>query len=258
MKVELDLSKSIEKNAEFYYEKSKKARHKILGAESVLADAFKKLEALRQNPPEKKASLKLIRRKKHWYEKFRWFLSSEGFLCVGGMDATTNDILVKKHLDKDDIVFHTELAGSPFFVVKSEGKNIGDSTLNEVAQATASFSRAWRNKVAAADVYFVKPDQLKKELGLPKGSFMVYGKRNYSRPVVELALGLTPEGLVMCAPKSAVLKHCSIYVILMPGSSKKSDVAKDLKRFFEKSSSFKVELDDLMHALPPGDCSVQR
>ena len=29
---------------------------------------------------------------KEWYEKFRWFYSSEGFLCIGGRDSTTNDI----------------------------------------------------------------------------------------------------------------------------------------------------------------------
>ncbi len=258
MKVELDLSKSIEKNAEFYYEKAKKAKHKISGAESALSKTLEKLEKLSKEEPEIKSPKKVGSKKKYWYEKFRWFISSESFLCVGGRDATTNDILVKKHLDKDDLVFHTELAGSPFFIIKSEGKKPGDATISEVAQATASFSRAWRNKLAASDVYCVASDQIKKEFGLPKGSFMVYGKRTYFKPVTELAIGITSEGVVMCGPKNAIIKKCIVYLLLKPGNSKKSDIAKDVKRKFEHETTFKVGLDDVMQALPPGDCSIAK
>lgn len=256
MKVELDLSKSIEKNAEFYYERSKKAKRKVLGAEAALKKTLEKLEKLKQEGPVEKQLREVGRKKKHWYEKFRWFTSSEGFLCVGGRDSTTNDIIVKKHLGKEDLVFHTEAPGSPFFVVKTEGKKPGEATLQEVAQATASFSRAWKNKLATADVYYVASDQVKKEFGLPKGTFMVYGKRSYSRPVIELAIGVTPDGIVMCGPRDAISKNCVASVLLKPGSVKKSDVAKDVKRKFERETSFKLELDEVMQALPPGDCSI--
>ena len=30
------------------------------------------------------------------YMKFRWFISSDGFLCLGGRDATSNEIIIKK------------------------------------------------------------------------------------------------------------------------------------------------------------------
>lgn len=258
MKVELDLSKSIEKNAEFYYERAKKAKRKIVGAEAALKKTIEKLEKLKNEEPEIKQLKKVVQKKKYWYEKFRWFISSEGFLCVGGRDATTNDILVKKYLDKNDLVFHTELPGSPFFVIKSEGKNPGDATINEVAQATASFSRAWRNKLATSDVYCFSPDQIKKEFGLPKGSFMVYGKRNYFKPIVELAIGITSDGTVMCGPRNAIRKNCTIDILLRPGNTKKSDIAKEVRKKFEHETTFKVELNDVMHALPPGDCSIAK
>ncbi len=258
MRVELDLSKTIEKNAEFYYEKAKKAKRKIAGAELALKRTFEKLEKLSKEKYETTKLKKIERKKKLWYEKFRWFISSEGFLCVGGRDATTNDIIVKKHLDKNDLIFHTEAPGSPFFIIKSEGKKPGDATIKETAQATASFSRAWKNKLASADVYYVTPDQIKKELGLPKGTFMVYGKRNYLKPVIELAVGITSEGVVMCGPPEAVIKHCTFDVHLKPGGMKKSDIAKIIKKKFESGTVFKVSLDDVMQVLPPGDCSITK
>jgi predicted ribosome quality control (RQC) complex YloA/Tae2 family protein len=258
MKIELDISKTIEKNAEYYYEKAKKSKRKVVGAESALKKTFDKLEKLKNEEPEVKTLRKVEQKKKYWYEKYRWFISSEGFLCVGGRDATTNDIIVKKNLDKNDVVFHTEAPGSPFFVIKCEGKKPGDATLNEAAQATASFSRAWRNKLSMADVFSFSPDQVKKEFGLPKGAFMVYGKRNYFKPVVELAIGITAEGVIMCGPHPAIMKNCAFDVLLRPGNTKKSDIAKDVKRKFEHETTFKINLDDVMQALPPGDCSIVR
>ena len=114
---------------------------------------------------KKKKLKEVITRKKKWYEKFRWFVSSEGFLCIGGRDATTNDILVKKHMEKGDLVFHTQLAGSPFFIIKSEGKKIGKKTIEEAAQATASYSRAWKHGFTVTEVYYITPEQVKKEIG---------------------------------------------------------------------------------------------
>ncbi len=256
MKVELDLSKTIEKNAELYYEKAKKAKRKILGAEAALKKTLEKLEKIKHEEPETKTLKRIEHRKKVWYEKFRWFTSSEGFLCIGGRDATTNDIIVRKHLDKNDLVFHTEAPGSPFFVIKTEGKKPGQATINEAAQATASFSRAWRNKLATADVFSVGADQVKKELGLPKGTFMVYGKRMYFKPVIELAIGVTSEGIVMCGPHDSVSKNCTLDFLIRPGNAKKSDVAKEVKRKFESGTVFKVDLNDFMQALPPGDCCI--
>ena len=56
--------------------------------------------------------------KKQWFEKFRWFKSSDGYIVVGGKDASSNEIIVKKHLEKNDLYFHTELRGAPSTVPK--------------------------------------------------------------------------------------------------------------------------------------------
>ena len=123
MRITLNLNKSIEQNAAIYYEKAKKAKKKLAGAKKAIDKTILKLEKLKQSKQPKAGPVKLQKQqKKEWFEKFRWFYSSEEFLCVGGRDATSNEILIKKHTEKNDLVFHTKLEGSPFFVIKTDGK----------------------------------------------------------------------------------------------------------------------------------------
>ena len=252
MEIEIDLRKSIGKNAEFYYDKAKKAKRKIKGAEETYEKFVKKLDELKKSGRvfvEKEKEKRKPKRKREWYEKFRWFFSSEGFLCIGGRDATTNDILVKKYLEKGDIIFHTETPGSPFFIVKSEGRKINDRTVNEVAEATASYSRVWRAGHTSTEVYYVKHDQVKKELGLPKGTFMVYGKRNYFSPVLRIAIGVK-DGEIIGGAVGAVKKNADNYFIVVQGDMKKSDVAKKIR------AKLGGLLDDIQSFLPSGGCKV--
>src|SRR3989338_2353272 len=132
MEIELNLTQSVEENAGHYFELAKKAKKKLKGAEKALEETKKKLETLQKEQQrfleeEEKKEQQRIQKQQHtkeWYEKFHWFISSEGFLCIGGKDATSNEVIIKKHLEKDDLVFHTDMAGSPFFVVKNGQKAV--------------------------------------------------------------------------------------------------------------------------------------
>ena len=258
VRIKLDVRKTIDQNAAVYYEKAKKAKKKIEGAQKALEEARQKLikvekekqKELDKIESEEKEKQKLSERKKHWYERFRWFISSNGFLCVGGRDATTNDIIVKKHCEKGDLVFHTEIPGSPFFVIKAEGKKIDDKTKQEVAQATASFSRAWRMGINITEVYCVEPEQLKHEMGLPKGTFMVYGKREYFSPNLHLAIGITADGAIMAGPPDAIQANCVQFVFIVQGSVKTSDIAKKIKK------TMGGDVDEILRALPPGTAKI--
>ncbi len=167
VKILLDLNKSIEENASDYFEKAKKIKKKILGAEEALKISQKKLKDLekkkekKEHKEQKEAELK--ERKKQWYEKFRWFKSSNNFLVIGGRDATSNEIIIKKHTDESDLVLHTDMAGSPFFVIKSNNKKIPESTIKEAADATCTFSRVWKLGLQSTDVFYVSPEQLAKK-----------------------------------------------------------------------------------------------
>ena len=261
MKITLELSKTPEQNAALHYEKAKKAKRKLEGAEKALKESLKKLqEMLRKKGAEEEkaktaAAKKAKRKDRKWYEKFRWFVSSEGFLVVGGRDATTNEIIIKKHTEPDDIVFHTDIAGSPFFVIKAEGRKPGEATISEVSTATASFSRAWRMGLSVLDVFHVNPDQVSKTAKpgeyMGKGAFMIYGKTNYVTAELKLAIGTDSEGRVMCGPLAAIRKNCVKHLDIMQGREKSSDTAKKIKRIVGG------ELDDIIAAMPSGGCRVK-
>jgi len=99
MRIVLDLRKTVEQNAAVYFDKAKRLKNKAQGARDAVKRFKTRLEGLEKKAEAapKKAIIKELKPKK-WYEKFRWFMSSEGMLCVGGRDATTNEILVKKHM----------------------------------------------------------------------------------------------------------------------------------------------------------------
>lgn len=259
MKVVVDFRKSVEENAAFYFEKSKKAKRKLEGIEAAVR-RFRDLEerlVAEQDAAlvvEKERREKMIR-KKEWYEKFRWFISSDGLLCIGGRDATSNEVIIKKHVEKGDVVFHTESAGSPFVVVKSFSQPIGEATIEEAAQAAAVFSREWKRGVAVSEVYWIFPDQVSKQAKsgefLGKGAFMISGKRNYVRPVMKAAVGLLEDGRVMGGPVSAVKKHCKKFVLIIQGDERVSSAAKKIAKILGTT-----ELDSIVAALPVGDVKV--
>ena len=56
---------------------------------------------------------------REWYERYRWFITTDGLLVIGGRDASSNSALIRKHLTEHDIVFHAEVHGSPFFIIKN-------------------------------------------------------------------------------------------------------------------------------------------
>ncbi|MEM2916546.1 MAG: NFACT RNA binding domain-containing protein [Candidatus Woesearchaeota archaeon] len=262
MRLILNVKKSVEKNAADYFEKAKKAKNKIEGLKAALKRFEQQKEKLLKEKEsviarlEKPTTAKPTR-EKAWYEKFRWFYSSEGFLCIGGRDATTNDIIIKKHTQPGDLVFHTEAPGSPFFVIKAEGKTIGEATKEETAQATASYSRGWKLGVSSMEVYHVTPEQVTKQAKageyLAKGAFMIIGKRTYYHPNLEVAVGILDDGRIMGGPLPAVRKHCKKYAIIRQGDEKPSDIAKHLIKLLGGGTP-----DEFIAVLPSGEMRVAR
>jgi hypothetical protein len=147
------------------------------------------------------------------------------------------------------------MAGSPFFVIKCEGKQPSQQTLQEVADATLCFSRAWKLGLMTTPTFWVRPDQVSKETAageyMPKGAFMIRGKTNYVPSNPSCAVGLLDDGRVMCAPLSAVKAHCKKFVILEQGDKKPSDMAKLVKK------KLGGDTDEIIRALPSGNMEIK-
>ncbi len=217
---------------------------------------------------------------KEWFERYRWFIGSEGLLCIGGRDASSNSAIIRKHLTDQDLVFHAEVHGSPFFVIKNVPSNDAEqlkTSLLEAAQATVSFSRAWKDGLSVADAYWVIPDQVKKGAPtgqfLPKGSFVIQGKRNFVKGVeIRLALGviiLEKKYALMCGPQEAVKKKSIAYCVLLPGGNDPTNVAKKFKQELVRvcsdiSEEFKelleylksISIDEIVKTIPHGQSKI--
>ncbi len=258
MDLSIKYDKSIEENAAIYFEKAKKAKKKLRGAKRALLHSQEKLAKLKEKKEiaSKKLKTKVEKntKEKEWYEKFRWFFSSEDFLCIGGRDATSNEVLVKKYTEEEDVVFHAKLEGSPFFVVRTKGKQPGEQTLKETAQATASYSKAWRMGVAGLETIHMKPDQLSKQAPsgeyVPKGAFMIRGSTHTLIAELKVAVGIK-DGKNIGGPVEAIKKHAEKYMVLKQGRKKTGAIAKIIHKHVGGN------LDDIIRFIPAGGCEVE-
>ncbi len=251
----LHVDKSPGENATLYYERAKKAREKIKGAMKAIAEIE---ERIKKEAREKKKKEKRKSRRRFWFEKYRWFLSSEGHVVIAGKDAKTNEEVVKKHLGDRDLYMHADIHGAPSVVIKADGRDIGEKTLQEAAQFAVSMSKAWNAGLGNLSAYWVYPSQVSKmgESGeyVAKGAWVIHGKRNYIHKVpLRLAVGkINYQGvdLVMCGPVDAVRAYTDKYVIIEPGEEKKERVARKL------SEIYGVPVEELLHILPPGKIKI--
>ena len=217
-----------------------------------------------------------IKRDEGWYERFRWFHTTDDFLVIGGRNADQNEELVKKYMSRGDRFFHAQAHGGPVTILKATGpseaaKDIDfpESTLREAAQFAVSHSSVWKAGQHAGDVYMVEPDQVSKtpESGeyIEKGSFVIRGDRTYYNDLaVDLAVGIQcePQTRVVGGPTAAVETNAATRLKLQPGKYAQNDTAKrcyrELKgRFADESFVRSVASPDLIQEhLPAGGSEI--
>ena len=264
-KISIDSKIPIPENAEMYYEKAKKAKRKIEGALIAIENTEKQLKKMEDKRDIAMDNImvpqKRVKKELTWYEKLRWFVTSDNFLVIGGRDANTNEAVVKKYLDNNDIYLHSDIHGASSVVIKTEGNKVNDNTLKESAIFAASFSSAWSKKYGTQDVYWVNPDQVSKtpESGefVAKGSFIIRGNRNHIRGLnLKIAVGIVDyEGKrIMAGPVDAVSSHTDNYVIIKPGYTKKEAIAKKILHKINEANI--ISLDDVVRVLPSGKCDI--
>ena len=263
--INIDAKVEIPENAEVYYEKAKKAKRKITGVNIAIEKTKKEIEKAKNKKEIEMERVTLpqkrVKKELKWFEKLRWFISSDGFLVIGGRDANSNEIVVKKYMENNDVYFHSDIHGAPSVIIKSQGKEIPETTLNEAASFAASFSSAWTKGFGSQDVYWVHPDQVSKtpQSGefVKKGAFIIRGTRNYIRAATLLiAVGIVDyEGeRLMAGPLDAVKKYTDNYVIIKPGYTKKEALSREIRHRLDQEHI--VTMDDLVRVLPSGKADI--
>ena len=267
-KIKVNTKSPLQSIASILFNEAKKQSGAISSIQEIKEKTEKKLEKF-QSKTESEQDLILVTeiRKKNWYERYRWFFTSDGFLAIGGRDAASNSAVVRKHLVKNDKIFHGDIFGSPFFILK-DAQNAPDTSMNEVAQATVCFSRAWREGMYGVSAYWINPEQVKKSAPsgefLPKGSFTIEGQRNFIKSEnLRLSVGIIPqeEGHVLtCGPPETIKKNSICYAIIEPDGNEMVDAAKKIRIEFSKiyeEITKKISIDDFVRVLPAGKSQIK-
>ena len=257
--VTLDYTKGLDANASDIYQQSKDIGEKGKHAEDALNDSRAELAKKEKGLAKQKAAMagKAQPTKQFWFERFKWFFTSEGKLVIAGRDAHTNDGVVKKHLKEKDLYCHTDIHGAPSTIIK-DGASASNQELREACQFATAQSKGWVGAVSEGSAYWVYPDQVSKTPNpgefVPRGAFIIRGKRNYEYHLpLELVVGeIEYQGTrkVMCGPASC-FKDCERYFVIRPGKNKNHISG-------EMAKKFNVPEEEISRIMPPGERDRQR
>lgn len=266
--VRLWLRKSLPEIADEYYSLAKKYKEKLSGVEKAINKTLEEMKRAEELEEKKMLSSIRIARKAEWYEKYRWYITSEGFLVIGGRNAEMNEEVVSKHLEARDLFFHTETPGGSATILK-RGQEAGENSLKEAAEFSAIYSALWKEGKYSGEVYYVYPEQVKRSAKpgeyLPKGSFFIEGKRNYFTVELKMAVGVDLKNLrVMGGPVDGVKAHCDYYVMLeigdIPANEMQVILARKLVEMARDDEKHVVRAiaspDEVAKFLPPGKSRI--
>jgi predicted ribosome quality control (RQC) complex YloA/Tae2 family protein len=237
---------------------------KKMKAEGRISELRKELEriGLEKVVVEKKITYGI--RPRFWYERFHWLITSEGFLVIGGRDADQNEVIVRKYMNENDIFLHAEIHGGPATIIKTNGRVPSLKSIEEASIIAACYSRAWKEGLAYVDVFWVYGRQVSKKPPsgeyLGKGAFMVYGKKNYVRTRLQLAIGveIVDDPIygvyqrVIIGPEELVAGRSIVYAVIVPGDLKVNDVVDKLLHGFTKNGveAINISREELSYRIP--------
>lgn len=215
--IDIDLGLSAWANSTEYFDQKKTAADKegrtLQASTKALKNHEKKVtEDLKKGLKQEKEVLRPVR-KQHWFEKFIYFISSDGYLVLGGKDAQQNEIIYRRFLRKGDVYVHADLKGAMPMIIKNKPDTpdapIPPSTLSQAGNLCICTSDAWDSK-AVMSAWWVRSDQVSKtgQTGefLPAGMFNIKGKKEYLPPA-QLVVGLAVMFEISESSKANHHKH---------------------------------------------------
>lgn len=230
--VRLDRARPARESAQLLFEEMKQFQGRLRGARAALSETARARAAVPVALPRPEpAPSPSVRTRRFWFEPYRWFISTEQAIVVGGRDAATNDRIVKRYLGEGDRYLHADLHGAPSIVVKHPAPGappFTEVTLREAAQFGLSFSKAWRAGRASGDAYWVLPEQVSKGASsgefVPRGGWMIHGTKHFFRDLpVELGIGeirYESEMLWSVAPPDSLRSRGALRGIVTPGDER--------------------------------------
>ena len=110
--------------------------------------------------------------------KFRKFITSTGKLLLAGKNAEQNEDIIKQ-VASNEIVLHTEAAGSPFVNIKGSADK---KDIQEAAIFCAKYSRDWKKNKRDIEVHYFYSKDVYKDKSMKIGTF---GVKNFKKIIVK-------------------------------------------------------------------------
>lgn len=151
--ISIDLSLSAYANASAYFDAKKatleKQRKVEQNADKALKSIQQKIEKdLIKKQKESHDTLRAIRTP-YFFEKYFWFISSEGFVVVMGKGAPETDQIFSKYI-RDDDIFVSNNFEVKAWILNPEKTEIPPNTLMQAGIFVNSASDAWSKKIATS------------------------------------------------------------------------------------------------------------
>lgn len=213
--VVIDITQSAFANSSRYFDAKKNAKEKQEKTAKSAAIAIRSSEQkiqhdLKKIEKEEKKNIEFKQlRPKFWFEKFFWFISSEGYLCIAGRDDSQIDSIYYRYFDNEtDVLVSNDLEQALKVFVKNPYKNkdIPPTTFMQAGIFSLSSTKAWENKMVTSP-WFVAGDCLSKKdydgTILPSGLLNVAKEKNYLPPC-QLVMG---AGLLFIADDETFAKY---------------------------------------------------
>ncbi|NPA86295.1 MAG: DUF814 domain-containing protein [bacterium] len=248
MKIKIYVNEPLHYTLAKYYDELKQVKAKIEKLKELIKQKEEEVKKLEIEQRENKELLyRLLKaEQRKWYKKFGWSFTARGTLVLIGRDASSNEVLVKKYVQPEHYVFHADIVGAGFVVLRTETPT--EEELREAAVLAACFSKAWKACIYSLDVYCVRGHQLSKTAPagtyLKKGAFMVYGERTYFKNVrLELCLGINfEEPTLFVGSETACKKYCGVYWKLAPGKAGSEQLLQELRQHLQLSKETLLKL----------------
>lgn len=212
LNVDIDLTQSAFANASLYFGQKKEASSKQAKVEKnsnmAMRNAEKRVERdLAKKLKNEVDALKTIRHK-YWFEKYFWFVSSEGYLCLAGRDEIQTDMIYYRHFGDDGYFVSSVIEGSlkVFILNPFPHEDISPTTLFQAGVFALLTSVAWNSKASSSAWWLKGKDVTKKEFDgslLGPGRIAYKAERNYMPPA-QLVMGF---GFYWLGDEETAKKH---------------------------------------------------
>lgn len=159
-----------------------------------------------------------LKRKKNWFEKYRWFYTSEGHLCVLQKGTRSGPLL--KRLSPDFLHISSDVSGIGSAYIDYDGRRQpAQLSIDEAAQFLLSFAGNWNAESGETEMYWTEEDSQEKNY---------FSARS---PGLELAISeVSGEALPMIAPSGIRRIVSGQVAFLEPGSSDSAYIAAQISR----------------------------